>query len=709
MNRLILLLTAIALLLIAPGASGQATDGNLVGSVMDASGALIQNADLELQNVDTGVTFTTKADDAGQYRFNNVPAGTYKLTAKATGFTPTTIQNIRIELNRTSTVNATVQLGQVSSSVTIVDAAATIETTTARVSTTFNSRDAIQLPTTGTGTLGVINLSLLGAGVASSGGAGYGTGPSVGGQRPTNNNFMIDGVDNNNRSVTGPVINVSNEAVAEFSLQQNQFSPEFGHSTGGQFNTSVRSGTNEVHGALYEYFQNRNLNAIDESFKRQGFTKNPRFDQNRLGGTIGGPILKNRWFYFGNMEYLPIGQAASSSSVLYVPTAEGIATLGSMATVNKTNLDVFKAQVPLAGTAAAGKFARVNGTNIPLGVLSVTGPSFENQYRGVVSSDYNISERDQIRARWIYFKDDTTDIVPNLPQFFTPVKIRGHVASLTEIHSFSPAMTNELRVGYTRRIDDRPIGDYSFPGLDVFPNLQFADLAGLSIGPNGNYPQSARYNTIQVVDNVNWTVGRHTFKFGYDGRKVNATNFFVQRQRGDYQYNTVERYLLDLTPEFAERSVGGFPFVGNLLSHYAFVNDDFRLRPNLTVNLGLRYEFVGVPVGAQQQELNNLASVPGVIEFKAPTPTYLDFAPRIGIAYSPGSSGRTAIRAGFGMAYDQLYQNLGTNSLPPEFFTTVDAHVDRPGQPNFLATGGISPIAAPTARHPEPRHLTAQF
>ena len=156
----------------------------------------------------------------------------------------------------------------------------------------FDSRQIVNLPIieNSNSLYGALNLSLLSAGVASNGGVGQGTGPSVGGQRPMNNNFMIEGVDNNNKTVTGPLVYVPTEATAEFTLLQNQVGAEFGHSSGGQFNTVIKSGTNETHGSLYEYFQNRNLNAVDAVYANQGIRSNPRFDQNRLGASIGGKL-----------------------------------------------------------------------------------------------------------------------------------------------------------------------------------------------------------------------------------------------------------------------------------------------------------------------------------------------------------------------------------------------------------------------------------
>ena len=149
---------------------------------------------------------------------------------------------------------------------------------------------------------GVLNLALLNAGVGPAGAVGAGMGPTVGGQRPRNNNFTIEGIDNNSGSVTGPLVTIPNDAVAEFTVLQNQFSPEFGHSSGGQFNQVVKSGSNSIHGALYEYLENRNLNAADNLSFIDGNPLHPRFDNNRFGGTVGGPIKKNKLFYFFNLR-----------------------------------------------------------------------------------------------------------------------------------------------------------------------------------------------------------------------------------------------------------------------------------------------------------------------------------------------------------------------------------------------------------------------
>jgi hypothetical protein len=209
---------------------------------------------------------------------------------------------------------------------------------------------------------------------------GVGRGPSIGGQRPYNNNFTIEGVDNNNKSVTGPLAIVPNDSVAEFTLLQNQFSAEFGHSSGGQFNTVVKSGTNQLHGSLYKYFQNRNLNAVDQQNALSGIYTNPRYDLNRLGATIGGPILKNKLFYFGNFEYNPTGQSATVGGGISTPTAAGYSALAAIPGISQTNLSVLQ-QYATPAPVANGTI-QVGNQSIPTGILPLASPNYIKVLRG---------------------------------------------------------------------------------------------------------------------------------------------------------------------------------------------------------------------------------------------------------------------------------------------------------------------------------------
>jgi hypothetical protein len=662
--------------------------------------------------METAVKRQATTDATGGYRFANALPGRYEVSAAAKGFVTQAMKNVAVDLNKTITSNLTLQVGEVSTTVEVTEAAAAIDTSTAQLSSTFEARQARDLSlasnSNGFNNLGAINLSLLSAGVSSSGGVGYGIGPSVGGQRPTNNNFVIDGIDNNRRDVTGPIATISNEATGNFTLIQNMMSPEFGHSSGGTFNVVPRSGTNEVHGSIYNYMQNRNLNALDASAKRSGISERPRFDQNRLGATIGGPVIKNKLFYFGNFEYKPFGVASVPASGVEGPTAAGLQMLDQIPGVSRTNLDVFKQYVPVA--SAATGFVSVGGRDIPTGPLEIVAPFFINDYNYLGSLDWNISDKDSLRFRFVGNNQRAIDNSATLPAFFANSPTNSYVTSVSYFRNFSPTLLNETRAAYTRYFNDTPVGGQSFPGLNQFPNLQITNELNLQIGPNPNGPQSTVINAYTLVDNMTKILGRHTLKFGYDGRRVIAPQFFVQRVRGDYNYTTLERYLLDLQPDdVGERSFGASAFWGNLWSHYAYFNDDFKVSKNFTLNLGIRWEYVGVPGGSKSQSLNSVASVPGVIEFREPKAQKTNWAPRFGFAWSPGNSGTTSIRGGFGMSFDQNYQNMGILSLPPQFFTTsnVDLTNDVPG---FLAGGGLRDPGTGSQLSPEDaRALTASY
>ena len=697
-------------------ARAQAISGDIVGTVTDKSGGAIPNATVTAENVATGVKATTTANDHGDYHFGNLPIGTYNVRASSTNFADATVSNVVVELNKTISTPIMMQVGQQVTTIEVTGAPPPINTTSSQIENTFNARQTADLPSASVG-LGVLNLSLLQAGVASSGGVGAGTGPSVGGQRPRNNNFTIEGVDNNNKGVTGPLVQVPNDAVEEFSMLSNQYSPEFGHSTGGQFNQVVKSGTNKFHGKAYEYFNNRNLNAIDEQTIQSGLTSNPRYDFNRMGGQVGGPILKNKLFFFGNYEYDPLGQASTVAGGTCTPTAAGYATLAAItgpAGLSATNL----AQLAKYGTPAptGGNCGNVNATDpagkpnttnsifitnpmaaagftpVEVGTLPIAAPNFINFKFLTTSMDYDFTSKDQLRGRYIYNSAVGIDIAANLPAFFTPSPTKYHLVTLAEYHTFISNVQNELRLGYNRFDNITSSGNFAYPGLDSYPDLIFFDL-NLQLGPDPNGPQFTIQNLYQAVDNVSWVRGNHTFKFGLEGRKYISPQSFTQRSRGDYNYNTTDLFLHDQNPDnLSERSLGNPVYYGDQIAIYSYINDNWKIRPNLTINLGLRHEYTTIPTGERLQQLNSAASVPGLIDFSEPRAPKANFAPRVGFAWSPGSSQTTSIRGGFGLGYDVLYDNIGILSLPPQLSGTID-NPQPPVITNFLGMGGILPVA----------------
>src|SRR5260370_12274583 len=306
---------------------GQATTGTLVGNVVDNTGAAIANAKITIVNEATQITFTATANGTGEYRLTDLPAGLYKISTSSPGFSVFSVTGFQIDANKSSTLSTTLTPASSTTTVRLLaEAQGALDTTTIQLQTPFTPLESQDLPSSSIGGLGVLNLALLAPGVVQAGGIGAGTGPSVGGQRTRNNNYTIEGIDNNNQSVAGPSTNVPNDAVESFTLLTSQFSPEFGHSTGGQFNTTLVSGTNKFHGRLYEHFDNRNLNAVDQTTKlANNYGPAPRYDFNRFAVQIGGPILHDRLFFFSNFEKQQTVQSLSRSAC--APTASDTTTL----------------------------------------------------------------------------------------------------------------------------------------------------------------------------------------------------------------------------------------------------------------------------------------------------------------------------------------------------------------------------------------------
>jgi len=731
-------------LLLSAVALGQAISGDLNGVVKDQSGAVVANATVEVTNLGTAFKQTAKTNTSGEYHFANLPAGHYSVQASAAGLKGG-FADIEITLNKTSTANITTNVAGTATTVEVSEAAATIDTTTPTIGTTFETHEIADSPTTSTGS-GVLNLSLLNAGVASTGGIGVGSGPSVSGQRPRNNNFTVEGVDNNSISVTGPLITIPNDAVDNFTVLQNQFSPEFGHSSGGQFNQTIKSGSNQFHGKAYEYFQNRNLNAVDSQYALSqggGNVSNPRYDSNRFGGSIGGPILKNKLFFFTDWEYNPVGLSGTPSTAC-APTAAGYSQLAALFP-NNNQLQTMQKYLPAGGSTATtcptvagvgpaiqvvpGLPTNLWGTNttiynIPVGDVGFSGPSYSNTLTTANSFDWNISQNDQLRGRLAYSKFDGFDTAAQLPSFWDTIPARYWVVTLSEYHNFSPNINNEFRVGFNRYSQIYPTGSQTYPGLNVFPNLQIYELNGVQLGPDPNAPQTGIQNLYQGVDNLSWSKGRHNFRFGAEFRWYISPQTFTQRVRGDYEWQATSDFLNDSYPnpnngDFAERSAGDVVYYGNRKAFYTYANDEFRVTPKLTLNYGIRYEWTGEPLAATQlQPLNSISNVPGLITFGAPTTQKTNFMPRVGIAYALESN--TSIRAGFAMANDVLFDNLGLLSLPPQVQQTCDTLPvsvgNDPRTPGctwslggFLANGGLPSVPLPITDAAAARSVTSAY
>ncbi|MGI9167908.1 MAG: carboxypeptidase-like regulatory domain-containing protein, partial [Pyrinomonadaceae bacterium] len=575
-------LATLALLgIFVTSASAQLTGGRVTGSVVDQNAAAISAATVNLRNKATGQTLTTQTE-SGAFNFPNALPGDYEITIEASGFQSIT-QVVTVVLNQESAVNATLQAGGVGNVTVDVTASseALVQTDSSQLGRTFSTQLVQNLPIFGSQN----QLALLSPNVADRSGGVLGSGGSVGGTRPRGNVFTVDGVDNNDPSVTGPVAGVIQDAVGEFTLLQNTYNAEFGGGGGGQFVTVTRSGTNEFHGSGFVYGQHQRLNAAstaEESQLQSGeISVKPRFRNTRYGMTLGGPIVKNKLFFFGALERTHNSTGGSGEAFL-APTAPGLAQLFCLPGVRPCIVNLLQNNVTLA-TAETDR-VDVFGASIPVGQVAVNVPAgfFDKSYQ--LNIDYNRGSTDSFRFRY-----NTSDFSQEQAGLGSPLFNNFSVAesrlfSTTWVRNISSNVVNNLRLSDRRLITDAPLvnaANLAFPNITVEP-------LSLQIGPQGNLPQSGADNVYQVFDALTYIRGKHNFKFGAEFRRTLTNSIFLSRGRGDYLYSDFETLLLDLPPEGRDglRGVGNGANVLNFSTYNFFVQDDWRVRPNLTLNLG---------------------------------------------------------------------------------------------------------------------------
>jgi hypothetical protein len=666
----------------------QSLDGTLRGDVKDPGGAIVVGATVTITSEHTDLARSQMTTASG-FNFPNLLAGTYTIAVEHEGFKKYVLRGVEIKPNQISEIVAQLELGPLTQTVEVSASAELVQTTSSQLGTSWGAREAaeVPLPVLSGNTL---NLSMLQVGTTSQSGGVAGVGGAIGGNRPRNNSFVVDGVDNNDVSVTGPVQYVIPESVGDFTLLTNQFSAEYGHSTAGQFIANTKSGTNDLHGEAFGFVNNRNFNTLDNLTKaaiaRGDLFEAPRFDWTRTGGTLGGPIARDKIFFFGAYQYATLGQASTPGNVSFLPTANGIATLNSLANaagsgVSQAAVNALTAVLPAAPVADPSQSITVvndaTGEAVPVevGALTPAAPNFFTQHDFQTNGDiYLRDHRISLRFAYDRFRAPLVSAFP-LPMFTGAQQFDAKSATLSDAYTIRPNIVNEFRFGYRRSQLATTVPAIAPPGnLDVYPNFVIEELSGLELGPDGNSPQSNTLNQYQWVNNLSITKGPHNFKIGVDARLWIAPSFFLPRERAEYRYSSLERFVKDGVPNnLALRGVGDGSFAGNQKGIFWFIQDDWKVHPRVTLNLGLRYEFITNPRDDEKQAINSVADLqnpsnPGLppLLFRVPRQDINNFAPRVGFAWDVFGDHKTAVRGGFGLAYDVIFQNLPLLQLPPQ-------------------------------------------
>src|SRR2546421_511096 len=719
------LLLAVAVLALCNPALAQRTTGSLRGQVLDPQGAAVANAKVTVTNQATGVVQSAQTTSAGTWNFPSILPGKYTVSVEGTGFKGFAKKDVTVMADQDNVADAQLQLGVASETIEVTAGTEQVQTTSSALNNNFDSQALLTLPVVGGALSSPLNLAILAPNVTAQPGGVTGIGGSVGGTRPRDNNFTVDGVDDNNLGVTGNNSTVIPDAVAEFNLTTNQFSAEYGHSAGGQFSLVTKTGTNNWHGSGEWYNQNRNYNSLDNLTKGAILDKplpgQPAYDNNRFGGTVGGPIIKNKLFVFGAYEYTYL-HGQGSPTAFTAPTAAGLATL--QANAADSAVSALLKNFPIAPANDAGTVAihtaginSATTTNVDIGNITIFSPVFQREHDAVVNADYTMG-RHQFGARFLINQENFILPVNSTQAVFNQAEpIHNRKIALTDAWTISGTLVNDLRLQYSF------FGEQTINPCTACPqDITINDLlGGVTVGP-GDFT-SQKQSTYQVSDTFSWSRGKHTFKFGGQYNHFIYPQFFLPRSNSDNEYNTADAFINDVLPDNPGRTLrnaGTGSFLGTQSLFAGFVQDDFKFSPRLTLNLGLRYEYWTNPVGSSTQTLNAISNVPGVITFGNPKTDKNNFGPRVGFAYDPTGRGKMSIRGGFGMAYDVKFQNFASITLPPQLQSELDPNsactlapkpgwCTTPGNAGFLQLGGLPQTYVPPTGQAGARALTTSF
>jgi hypothetical protein len=718
------------LLLIPAFLIAQTFRGTILGTVADSQGAVIAGAKVTVRNMNTGLERTTETSADGSYAVPELPIGTYSVTISQTGFQTAATKDVAVDVAAQKRVDATLKAGEVSTTVEVsAETLPQVETTLDTLGSTFTADQAKNLPLNGRDFQKMIFLT---PGVAGSpdeitdspGSFGI---FSMNGARGRSNNFLLDGTDMNDGYRNDPAINEAGvfgtpatilpvDAIQETQVVSN-FMPEYGRNAGATVNIVTKSGTNAMHGTFFDYFRN---DALDARNYFNSVGQRAPFHNNQFGGALGGPIVKDKTFFY--LDYEGQRERVGVVTLACVPEPNRVAFDDSMIVAGGGSVSPVTAAIsnfwpnPNIGTRPVSVDSDFGAfdTGCPRGPnASVISPSYNNLTSAIAKIDHNFNANNLLTGR--YFIGDSAQAFPlaltasggQLPGFNTVTPTRVQLIALSYVHTLGPNQVNEARFGWNRfaegffpqdaNFDPNSIGLCNVNSLASSCHTSGLPIILVSVTPSGSSsffaqpgatsgdPRRRVDSNNQFVDNFSWKLNKHDVKFGFEFRRTSIQQHFDKYSRGRLRFSTLSNFLSGTLHD-------GFQYTGNTLRHThensegLFVQDTFRLSPRLTINYGLRWDYFGVV-----KEKNNLFSDATNLDPVAQTfsltqvgqpglsrlyePDYRNFAPRASIAWDVAGKGKTVVRAGWGMFYDAFSQDFFLGHLPyPTFYDPGPAY-----------------------------------